>query len=48
MKMPPLKQISASFKFVMCDFSKECDFFNFNFTKNILSVSKLAIIPCHP
>ncbi len=29
-KMPPLKQISASFKFAMCDFSKEYDFFIFS------------------
>ncbi len=29
-KMPPLKQISASFKFSMCDFSKEYDFFIFS------------------
>ncbi len=29
-KMPPLKQVSASFKFAMCDFSKEYDFFIFS------------------
>lgn len=29
-KMPPLKQISASFKFAMCDFSKDYDFFIFS------------------
>ncbi len=29
-KMPPLKQISASFKFAMCDYSKEYDFFIFS------------------
>jgi len=29
-KMPPLKQISASFRFAMCDFSKEYDFFIFS------------------
>jgi glycosyltransferase involved in cell wall biosynthesis len=29
-KMPPLKQISASFKFAMCNFSKEYDFFIFS------------------
>jgi len=29
-KMPPLKQISASFKFAMCDLSKEYDFFIFS------------------
>jgi glycosyltransferase involved in cell wall biosynthesis len=29
-KIPPLKQISASFKFAMCDFSKEYDFFIFS------------------
>jgi glycosyltransferase involved in cell wall biosynthesis len=28
--MPPLKQISASFKFAMCDYSKEYDFFIFS------------------
>jgi len=29
-KMPPLKQISASFKFAMCDYSKDYDFFIFS------------------
>ena len=29
-KMPPLKQISASLKFAMCDYSKEYDFFIFS------------------
>jgi len=29
-KLPPLKQISASFRFAMCDFSKEYDFFIFS------------------
>lgn len=29
-KLPPLKQISASLKFAMCDFSKEYDFFIFS------------------
>jgi glycosyltransferase involved in cell wall biosynthesis len=29
-KMPPLKQISASLRFAMCDFSKEYDFFIFS------------------
>lgn len=29
-KMPPLKQIYASLKFAMCDFSKEYDFFIFS------------------
>lgn len=29
-KMPPLKQISASLKFALCDFSKEYDFFIFS------------------
>ena len=30
LKMPPLKQISASLRFAMCDFSKEYDFFIFS------------------
>lgn len=29
-KMPPLKQISASLRFVLCDFSKDYDFFIFS------------------
>jgi len=29
-KMPPLKQISASLRFAMCDYSKEYDFFIFS------------------
>ena len=29
-KLPPLKQISASLKFAMCDFSKDYDFFIFS------------------
>ncbi|MCZ7403135.1 MAG: glycosyltransferase [Candidatus Methanoperedens sp.] len=29
-KMPPLKQISASLKFILCDFSKKYDFFIFS------------------
>lgn len=29
-KLPPLKQISASYKFAMCDFSDKYDFFIFS------------------
>lgn len=29
-KLPPLKQISASLRFAFCDFSKEYDFFIFS------------------
>ncbi len=29
-KMPPLKQISASLRFALCDFSKKYDFFIFS------------------
>ena len=48
-KLPPLKQISASYKFAMCDFSKRYDFFIFsgNWAPFAAKIHKPNLYYCH-
>ncbi len=48
-KLPPLKQISASYKFAMCDFSNEYDFFIFsgNWAPFAAKKHKPNLLYCH-
>lgn len=48
-KLPPLKQISASIKFALCDFSKKYDFFIFsgNWAPFAAKTHKPNLLYCH-
>lgn len=48
-KLPPLKQISASYKFAMCDFSRKYDFFIFsgNWAHFAAKSHKPNLLYCH-